>query len=618
MPSARVAPIPLSPVPAFRRTPLFAALVIAMAGVLAYVNALTTPFVFDDEPSIMANPSIHDFFSAWAPPVNGGITVAGRPLLNVSFAINYALSGTAPWSYHVLNVLVHVAAGLVLFGCVRRTLIRLTLAPKFGAHSTEVALFAALLWIVHPLQTESVTYIVQRAESLMGLFFLLTLWCFIRATEPGGSPRWRWAATAACAAGMATKEVMVVAPAMVLLYDRSFVARDFRGAWRERRGFHATLFATWLLLGACVLSAGSRGGTFDLSDPRAWWRYDLTQFVAVVRYLWLAVWPHPLVIDYGTFWVEAPLTVLPQALVVVTLVAATIVALVRWPAWGLLGARFFEVLAPSSVLPGTIQMIVEHRMYLPLAALTVLATTAGYARWGRKAGMVFGVAVLVLLGVTVRRNQDYASAIGLFEETLARCPGNARAMALLGDYYRRGGNLDKARAWLERSNVTEPGVPAVLNNLGTICQELGEHAAAIGYFNAALARQPRDATSLSNLGNALVLAGRVEDGIAKLEEALRVAPELALLRSNLANVLAEQARGWQAAGRSLEAIVLLEKAVRLQPGDAGLHNRLGAALGRAGRVGEALEQFQEALRLNPGDESARQNAARARQLLGSR
>ena len=640
---ARVGSGSASRAESFWSTPFFAVLMIATAGVVAYLNAFATPFVFDDEPSILANPSIRSFAHAWSPPVNGGITVAGRPLLNFSFAVNYAISGTDPWSYHIANLLVHLMAGVLLFVVVRRTLVRPALAAKFGPHAFEIALLAALLWTVHPLQTESVTYVVQRAESLMGMFFLLTLWCFIRASEEGAARHWRWGAVLACGAGMATKEVMVVAPLIVLLYDRTFVAGSFRAAWRERAGLHGALAATWLLLAGCVVSAGSRGGTFALSDPRAWWRYDLTQFVAVLHYLRLAVWPHPLVIDYGTFWVGEPLAVLPSAVVIMALFVASVVALVRWPIWGFLGAWFFLLLAPSSVLPGTIQMIVEHRMYLPLAALVVLGSTAGYARWGRRTAVILGAAALVLLAVTVRRNQDYSSAIRLFEDTVAQRPGNARAMALLADYYRRVGQSEKARAWLERSNAIEPGVSAVLNNLGTVCQELGDYAAAVGHFEAALALQPANATTLSNLGNALVLAGRADAGIAKLEAALKLAPDLALTRGNLANVLTEQgrateavaqleiqlkngpddaeahanyARALQALGRGAEAIAQLEVAVRLQPRDGAWHNRLGAALGRAGRMREALEQFQEAIRLNPTDESAQKNAARAVRMLG--
>src|SRR6185369_8786768 len=107
-----------------------------------------------------------------------GTTVSGRPLVNLSLALNYAISGSNVWSYHALNILIHLAAGLVLFGLVRRTLSTF----NFQA-STASACAVALLWTLHPLQTESVTYVVQRAESLMGLCYLLTLYGFIRGTE---------------------------------------------------------------------------------------------------------------------------------------------------------------------------------------------------------------------------------------------------------------------------------------------------------------------------------------------------------------------------------------------------------------------------------------------------
>ena len=699
-------------------------MVIAAAALAAYHNSLSVPFVFDDEPAILLNPSIRSLWQAWSPPVNGGITVAGRPVLNFALAVNHAISGTDAWSYHVLNLVIHVLAGLTLFGIVRRTLLRpmscrsllagdsSRASSLLPSNALPFAFAVALLWTVHPLQTESVTFVIQRAESLMGLFFLLTLYCFIRGicaergdeggppagrapgefTQRGKSPAgWRWEhlqtaggsgdspnvaqafrpaspttgrfsprvwhglSILACLLGMATKEVMAVAPLMVLLYDRTFVAGSFRAAWRERRGLHLALGATWLLLGWLALGSGGRGGSFDLGDPRAWWRYDLTQFVATVRYLRLAVWPHPLVIDYGTFWIERPIAILPHVTIVVALVAATAVALVRWPVWGFLGSWFFVILAPSSVLPGTIQMIVEHRMYLPLAAVIVAAvvglhdllrscrsTPTRFPTFTFTLTIVFALA-LPLGWLTVRRNQDYAGAIGLFEDTVARRPGNARAMALLADYYHRAGQLDKARQWLERSLDVQPGVLQVLNNLGNVWQELGDAGKAAACFQKALALNPSDAATRNNLGNALILSGQVGEGIAEIEAALRLAPGSAATRLNLANALAQNGRMPEAAenfaallkaqpdnaeaqanyGRVLEtldrrteAIAHLEAAVRLQPGDADLHNRLGATLGRAGRVREALAQFEEALRLNPAHESARQNAARAQRMLG--
>jgi len=644
MARASAATLPADAKPAFFRQPFFAALVIAVVAVAAYLNSLGGPFVFDDEGSILANPTIRTLGRAWSPPTgDGGITVAGRPVVNFSLAINYATGGLNVWSYHATNLAVHLLAGLLLFGVVRRTLQSPAVALRFRAHAFEIALLGAVLWTLHPLQTESVTYVVQRAESLMGMFFLLTLWCFIRASEPEASPRWRWAAVGACLLGMATKEVMAMAPLVVLLYDRVFLAGSFRGAWRQRRGLHLALAATWVLLGWLVLRSGNRGGTFDLVDPRAWWRYELTQFVAVVRYLQLAVWPHPLAIDYGTFWIARPSAILPQAGLVGALVVATAIAWRRWPAAGFLGCWFFGILAPSSMLPGTIQMVVEHRMYLPLAAVVVALVLATFSLLGRKSVLALA-AVAVVMGVTTaRRNQDYASTITLFEDTVAKRPGNARAMALLADYYRRAGRLQEARAWLERSNAREPNVPAVLKNLGTVCQELRDFDRAVSCFEAALALKPGDVGALNNLGNALALLGRAPEGVSKLEEALRLAPDSATTRGNLASVLAQSGRPAEAAvqfeillktrpddvdarldytnvlealGRNAEAIAGLELASRARPRDADLHNRLGTALGRAGRVREGLEHFQEALRLDPKHEPARRNAAKAKQMLG--
>jgi len=275
---------------------------------------------------------------------------------------------------------------------------------------------------------------------------------------------------------------MATAPILVLLYDRTFVSGSFSASWRTRRGFYLALVSTWLLVGWLAIHSGNRGGTFELTDLRAWWRYDLTQCVAVIRYLGLAWWPQPLVFDYGTFWIDHPSTILVEATIVVGLLAATGMALWRWPVFGFLGCWFFGILAPSSVLPGTIQMIVEHRMYLSLAAVVVLIVALSYVIFGRKSLLSMGALAFALAVTSAARNQNYRSAIGLFEDTVAKRPGSARAMALLADYDRRAGRLEEARKWLEHSLALEPGVPQVLNNLGYVWQGLGEPAKAVDRF----------------------------------------------------------------------------------------------------------------------------------------
>lgn len=646
MVSARVASVPTSRDQSIWRTPLVAVLVIAAVALAAYHNSFAVPFVFDDELAIVANPSLHHWWTALSPPPDlQGLPISGRPVVNFSFGVSYAISGNAVWSYHVANLLIHVLAGVVLFGVVRRTLLQPGLATRFGSHAFELALLAASLWTLHPLQTESVTYISQRAEALLGLFYLLTVWCFIRAAEPGAAAKWQWWMWAACLLGMATKEVMVSAPLFAACYARAFLAGSWREVWVRQRKHLLMLASTWLLLAWIVVQEGAaRGVSAGFGLGVSGWTYLLTQCAAIVMYLKLSLWPHPLVLDYGTGLVRSVADVWWQGMLLVALFAGTIWALVRRPALGCLGAWFFMILAPSSsVVPLVGQTMAEHRMYLPLAAVVVAVVCATFLLFERRGLAALAAGAIVLGVVTERRNADYATTISICEDTVTKRPDNARAMALLADYQRRAGNLDQARRWLERSLQVQPGVRPVLNNLGNVWQELGEAGKAVGCFEQALALKPDDVTTLNNLGNALILAGRAPEGIMQLEAALRLAPDAHVTRANLASALAQSGRLPEAAanyevllqaqpddadtradyssilfglGRRDEALMQLEAAVRLRPADAALRNSLGTALGRAGRVREALVQFQEALRLNPANESARQNAARARQMLG--
>jgi len=201
-----------------------------------------------------------------------------------------------------------------------------------------------------------VTYLVQRAESLMGLFYLTTLYCFIRGAQEENPGRvWPVLSICACLLGMGTKEVMVSAPVIVLLYDRTFLAGSFREAWRRRRGLLAGLAATWLVLPFLVLSTRGRGGSAGFGSGVSWWSYAATQFPAILRYLKLSVWPHPLVFYYGTEWVTNFRAIVPSMAIVLGMVGAT--------AWALLGpgsgrralgfaeAWFFAILAPTSLVP---------------------------------------------------------------------------------------------------------------------------------------------------------------------------------------------------------------------------------------------------------------------------
>ena len=616
------------------------AALLVLAIFAAYANSLGGPFVYDDIPSIAANPTIRHFTplrDVLLPPSQGGVTVSGRPMLNLSFALNYAISGDKVWSYHALNVLIHASAALLLFGIVRRTLARPPLRERFGATVLPLALAIAALWALHPLQTQAITYIVQRAESLMGFFYLLTLYAFVRATDchllsdkvisrsegnlgvchligdkPDARNRTTWLAISvvACALGMATKEVMVTAPVIILLYDRTFVTGSFRAAWQERRRFYSGLGATWLLLAALVLSTGgNRGGSIGFGVGVSWWSYGLTQFEAMTRYLGLSVWPHPLVFEYGTFWVHRLADVLPYAALVLALIAATIHGLWRIPVLGFAGAWFFGILAPSSLSPGTTQMIVEHRMYLPLAAIIAAVVLAAHAKFGRSV-LAASAAVALAAGIgTAVRNHDYRSAIDLWSETLARRPDNPRARENLGEALIHAGRLREGIAQYEEALRLKPDDAQIHYNLGLAFAEAGEGAAAIPHYETAVRLAPKDAKVHNNLALALAAAGQFEPALAHAALAARLMPDNAEMRYNHALYL-------DGAGRMPEAVAEYEAALRLRPDYAEAHNNLGNAFLQLGRLPEAVAHYEQTLRLRPDSTEARSNLGLVFRKLG--
>jgi protein O-mannosyl-transferase len=341
---------------------LWRAAIIVLAGFLAYANSFSGPFVLDDRVSIVENAQIRDVWrldSVLFP--RRELPTAGRPLVNFSFAVNYALGGLDVGGYHLVNLAFHLLCGLLIFGIVRRTLELPALKGRFGGAGMNLGFAVALLWTLHPLNTEAVDYLTQRTELMMALFYLLTLYASIRALWSKLRAR-RAIAVLSCGAGMLCKESMVTAPVAVLMYDRVFVFESFGRALRERWRFYGALCASWIVLTAVMWSGPRvRSAGFSVGvDP---WTYLLNQTVMITQYLLLAVWPRELVVNYGWPLALTLREVLPQALFATALLALTAVALVRQPKWGFLGAWFFLTLAPtSSIVPIATEVGAERRM----------------------------------------------------------------------------------------------------------------------------------------------------------------------------------------------------------------------------------------------------------------
>ena len=674
---------------------LIAAGLVAAVSVV-YFNSGRGAFVFDDHAAILENASIRRLWpltEALSPPA-GGLAVSGRPVVNLSLAFNYAWGGMNPAGYHVVNGVIHALAALVLFGVVRRTWAK---RSQVENEATLLAGGVALLWALHPLQTAAVTYVVQRAESLAGLFYLLVLYGFVRATEgmrvpgsefrvpgletgdsrvnrrqlgtrnpepgtpkpePGparaGARRWLVLSVGACVLGVATKETLVTAPLVVLLYDRTFVAGSFHAAWSRRRAYYLALAGTWLLLCAWMAGADGRGGTVGFAAGVSPWRYLLTQAEALVLYLKLAVWPHPLVFDYGERLVSGLAEVWPQALSVVALLAGTVVALWRRPTIGFVGAWFFLMLAPtSSIVPIASHTIAEHRMYLPLAAVIVALAVGAQTLLRRRSVGLWLIGLSVGAGaLTMARNATYRTEVALWSDTVAKVPTNARAQANLAQALLESGRPAEAATAYETAVQLQPESADLRANLGQVYARLGRSAEAVEQGEAAVRLAPANGIARVNLAEALAQVGRVDEAVAHLAEVRRLQPEAADVAQALADALVQQAQARVRQGRLDDARAAVEEALRVMPGHVealftrgnlaaatqdfapaaedyrqalalapdhvGARNNLANVYLVTGRTREAIETYREVLRLRPDDRSVRENLERAEALSGAK
>ncbi len=607
---------------------VLAGVLLVVCAALAYANSLHGPFVLDDLPAIPENPTITHLWplldgGPLTPPPDGQ-TVTGRPLVNLTLALDYNNGGLEVESYHRTNLVIHILAGLTLFGLARRTLSCPRLRDTFGSVSLGLGLAVALVWTLHPLQIDAVTYIVQRAEAMMALFYLLTLYFFSCSVDSLRPRLWQGLAVGACLLGMASKEVMVSAPLMVLLYDRTFVAGSVIRALRLRKWFYLLLASTWILLGWLVFKTGTRGQSAGFNTEMDPFDYAMTQGPALVHYLRLAIWPHPLVFDYGDGLITNVWQVAPASMFVILLVVLTLVSVWRWPVAGFFGAAFFALLAPtSSIMPVVTQTIAEHRMYLPLAALVALAIPALYREYGRPALYASFLVAAAFGWMTHLRNADYQSEEKLWGESARVNPGNARAhrnygMALANAASKllQGGQTQAAEqataAALAQFQLAEDLRPTadLQNNWGNVLLGEGRRDEAVVHYRRAVVESPKLTDAHYNLGNAYASLASVsptleqrriyfEKARHEYEAAVKCGPTHAPAHNNLGNVYEDL--GAMAGDLQLlrRAEAEFRTAFLLQPEFADAHSNLGNLLMSLQRYEEAAYHYGRAAEINP-------------------
>jgi tetratricopeptide (TPR) repeat protein len=565
------------------RLNIFLPFIIILLGLLAYISSFNGVFVLDDNNWIVNNNEITS--------VGSYLNKSTRPLTALTVYLNYKLSGETPTDYHAVNLIIHLLAALLLYGVVRRTLILPFLNARYGRYSNVIAFFSAALWVVHPLQTESVTYIIQRAESLMGLFYLLTLYCFIRGVGSEKKKIWYFITVMACALGMVSKPIMVTAPILVLLYDVIFVSRSWRTAVRSHIAVYIGLILTWGILAFLVLmpneSSSSTGLSIDAITPVG---YLATQQGIILHYLKLIVWPQVLCLDYA--WPPAmtfSAVFVPAALISALVILAIIFVAKKYPA-GYCLAWFFIILAPSSSIVPIADYAVEHRIYLSLAGLTALFSAsvvmfvkmlAGRFRFRFNVTVVSSLFLMCivagLMGRTIVRNNDYSSALVITEKTVAVSPYNFRARTILINSY-----MDEYK-FIE----AEQAARAELVVIKEVLDAEGEQKHAVP------AARAETYHSLANyqIGSALLCQGRNEDAVRFFMDALAIKKNFVGARYNLAVAL-------HGLNRDEDALQEVLAVINIDPEFAGAYKLAGIIMVQAGKGYEAIPYLEKAIALD--------------------
>jgi tetratricopeptide (TPR) repeat protein len=562
---------------------MFAACVVAALGFIAFANSFFGDFVLDDVYEIEQNPYMNRLLPPWRAALGGRVAPA-RPLPYYSFAIDTHLWRRNPIGYHIVNVALHLGSALLLFGIVRRTLLSPKLAERFGANSTTLAFFVATLWVVHPIQTQAVTYIYQRIESMMAFFFIASFYCFVRSQQSPHPKRWLVGSVACALSSIMCKESAVAIPPLVFLYDVVFASDSWRETVRVRYRYYIALLLTYVPL--LALLAYQSEAYVEFRDPQSALGFTLSQPIVILRYIELCFYPTEQCLDYVWPMETKPYRIIGPMFLVLTPFVAGVIGIWRRRPWGFLIAAFFLPLLPTSSLIPVNDLANEHRMYISLAAVATAVVLLGFAGYRRLAelsarprlavvpfGLAAAVAIVALMCATNLRNRVYFDRVGFWEDVVSKAPHNVRAYENLANACLRTGDpqsitraVEAGRTIIAMNSANHRGYLA----LGSALLALGDHEGGIENLTSAVLLNPRGPTAYSHLAAAI----RPTDPqrAAELDAmALERDPEHVVSLVNLANAKA-RAADFDGAEQ------LLRRALEAAPDDPRVTERLAMVL----------------------------------------
>lgn len=672
-----------------------AVLFIMLVGFAVYANTLEGQFVFDDIPHILQNRHIRVGQIDFETVLNAAFKspLATRPVANLSFALNYYLGGVAVFGFHLFNIIIHIINAIFVFGLVRKILreAAISYTYKQGRFQIETypyweesapdygALLAACLFVAHPIQIQSVAYTVQRMNSLAVMFYFCAFYCYLYARNVSSQKKWIWfgAALAAWLFSLGSKEIAITLPFAIGLYEWFFIQKLNR-KWLTKSGPY---FLGLIAIVLAIVFVFLRGAPLEYiingyaERDFTMGQRVLTQLRVFIFYLSLVFFPHPSRLN-----LEHAFSTSKSLLDPATTLAAFIFLILYLGTAAWLARRhrmvsfcllwfFLHLIVESSVI--SLEMVFEHRLYLPMFAFALLGGYILYRVLPLKPGYILVVAgvVILLLGTASHiRNRVWNDSVTLWTDVITKNPQSARAHYNLGSELIRRGSLKLAAHHLARAISLKPDDKQAHINLGIILSRLGDDKAALAHYRKALAIDPRFAIAYNNIGFLHEKNNRLELALANYQTALEIQPDFVEARNNLGNVLRKLNRTEEAVfhylkslqvktgnvvagrkqslaltqkwpkkdiiGRYLDAlewspkspllyndlgVLLMEeniveaalfcfnKAVILDPGNANAHNNLGVALAKRGFHSKAARHYRKALRLKPDYAEAHNN-----------
>jgi Flp pilus assembly protein TadD len=595
----------------FLYKPTFHIFLLFILGILGYSNTLNVPFQFDDVTFIVESPVVKNlkFYItplkaiAYMNPIEDYPMLINRYIGSLTFALNYKIHGLDVTGYHLVNILIHLINSLLVYWFVY--LIFLTLASGAGGdnslflkHASTIALFSSLLFVTHPIQTQAVTYIIQRFASLATMLYLFSIIMYIKArltlngiyNSQGKKIKVRayiYYLTALFAAvlGMKTKEITFTLPVMIVIYEILF----FNGATKRRILYLVPFILSMLIIPATLIwfadISGGSGSVTRLQTDMTRFDYLFTELRVIMTYIRLMFFPVGQNLDYdyplfhSIFEPEVFLSFMALLTICFTITYSfwryrITLPLTRVIFFGT--AWFFVTLSIESSIIPIIDVIFEHRMYLPsiglfltISTLIVMIVERCQQKWVERVVFLSVIIIsLIFMGTTYSRNNVWRDRVVLWQDVVNKSPEKARGYNNLGHAHYENGNLDSAIKYFKKSISLDDSFYNynAYMGLGKSLGKLGQLNEAIKVFREGKRINPHDAEIHINLGITFGKLGRINEAIKEFREALRINPNLA------------------------EA-----------------HNSIGIGLAKLGRTNEAIQEFREALRINPGYAEALNN-----------